>query len=295
VPGDLRLRAGTDSRLHLSVAGTAAASTSLGWISTDHALKVIAHLLVRIADRGPDARARDFANPADVQALRASLSSVLSDAPPPAPRPPAEPIGVHPLNTGQLALGVAVAFGYAEAAVLQRLAQRAAACGATSMQTSPARALMIIGLDADAAIELTAAAAAAGFLVRPDDPRRYVVACAGAPACDSAKLSTRELAPAIAEAARPFLDGSLTIHVSGCAKGCAHPGAAALTFIGPNRLVVQGRAGDTPHGTTSIANFIAGVSRLGAERRQLSAPDRSVDVVSRLGVAGVLAAMSAGT
>jgi precorrin-3B synthase len=154
---------------------------------------------------------------------------------------------------------------------------------------------MIIGLDADAAIELTAAAAAAGFLVRPDDPRRFVVACAGAPACGSALLSTRELALAIAEAARPILDGSLTIHVSGCAKGCAHPGAAALTFIGPDRLVVQGRAGDTPHGTTSMTNFIAGVSRLGAERRQLSAPDRSVDVVSRLGVAGMLAAMSAGT
>ena len=99
----------------------------------------------------------------------------------------------------------------------------------------------------------------------------------------------------IAEAARSFLDGSLTIHISGCAKGCAHPGAAALTFIGPNRLVIQGRAGDPPHGTTSIAHFIAGVSRLGEERQQRSAEDRSVDVVSRLGVTGVLAAMSAGT
>src|SRR6202040_905622 len=108
VPGDLRLRAGTDSRLHLSMAGTAAASTSLGWIPADHALGVIAHLLVRIADRGPDARARVSATPAGVQPLRASLASVLSDAPPRAPRPPAEPIGVHPLNTGQLALGVAV-------------------------------------------------------------------------------------------------------------------------------------------------------------------------------------------
>ncbi|HXC10588.1 MAG TPA: hypothetical protein VNV61_16765, partial [Steroidobacteraceae bacterium] len=184
---------------------------------------------------------------------------------------------------------------YAEAVVLQRLAQRAAACGAKSIQTSPGRSLLIIGLDAEGAEELTAAAAAAGFLVRPDDPRRFVVACAGAPACDSAKLSTRELAPVIAEAARSFLDGSLTIHISGCAKGCAHPGAAALTFIGPNRLVIQGRAGDTPHGTTSTAHFIAGVSRLGAERQQRSAEDRSVDVVSRLGVTGVLAAMSAGT
>jgi precorrin-3B synthase len=275
VPGDLRLRAVAHSRLHLSIAGTTATSTPLGWVAAHDAAQVIVRLMVRIAERGPEARARDFANPTDAQALRTLFTSMLSDAPPPAPRPPAEPIGVHALNTGKVALGVAVAFGHVEAAVLQRLAQRAAVCGAVSMQTSPGRSLLIIGLKAGAADELTAAAAGTGFLVRPDDPRRFVVACAGAPACGSAKLSTRELAPAIAEAARPFLDGSLTIHVSGCAKGCAHPGAAALTFIGPNRLVIQGRAGDVPHGTISITDFIASLSRLG--------------------VTGVLAAMGAGT
>jgi precorrin-3B synthase len=295
VPGDLRLRAGAHSRLHLSIAGTTATSTHLGWVAADDAAPAIVRLLVCIADRGPQARARDFANPDGVQTLRALLASLLGDAPPPAPRPPAEPIGVHSLNTGKVALGVAVAFGYVEAAVLQRLARHAAACGALSMQPSPGRSLLIIGLDAAATIELTAAAAAAGFLVRPDDPRRFVVACAGAPACDSAKLSTRELASAIAEAASPFLDGSLTIHVSGCAKGCAHPGAAALTFVGPNRLVIQGRAGDTPQGTTSITDFIAGVSRLGVKRQQERSRDRSVDIVSKLGARGVLAAMGAGT
>lgn len=295
VPGDLRLRADAHSRLHLSIAGTTAGSTPLGWVTARDAAQVMVRLLVRIADRGPEARARDFANPADVQALRTLLSSMLSDAPTPSPRQPAEPIGVHALKTGNVALGVAVAFGYVEAAVLQRLAQLAAARGAMSMQTAPGRSLLIIGLDARAADELAAAAAAAGFIVRPDDPRRFVVACAGAPACSSATLSTRELAPAIAEAARPFLDGSLTIHVSGCAKGCAHPGAAALTFIGPNRLVIQGRAGDIPHGTASISDFIAGVSRLGAKRQQERSQGRSVDIVSRLGVTGVLASMGAGT
>jgi precorrin-3B synthase len=295
VPGDLRLRAGTNSRLHLSIAGTTAASTPLGWLAADDAAQAIVRLLVRIADRGPETRARDFANPTDMPALRALLASMLSDDPPPSPRPPAEPIGVHALNTGKVALGIALAFGYVEAAGLRRLAQQAAACGALSIQPAPGRSLLIIGLDAAAAVELTAAAAGAGFLVRPDDPRRFVVACAGAPACDSAQLSTRELAPAIAAAARAFLDGSLTIHVSGCTKGCAHPNAAALTLIGPNRLVIQGRAGDAPSGTTSITDFIAGVSRLGVKREQQSSQDRSVDIVSKLGVAGVLAAMSAGT
>jgi precorrin-3B synthase len=295
VPGDLRLQAGAHSRLHVSIAGTAATSTSLGWVQADHAAKIIVQLLARIADRGPDARARDFTNPADVQALRALVAGMVSDAPPPTPRPPAEPIGLYPLNTGKVALGVAVAFGYAEAAVLKRLAQRAAACGATSIQPSPGRSLLIIGLDADAAVALTIVAADAGFIVRRDDPRRFVIACAGAPACGSAKLATRELALGVAEAARAFLDGSLTIHVSGCTKGCAHPGAAALTFVGPNRLVIQGRAGDTPHSMSSLTDFIAGVSRLGVERQQQSSEGRSVDIVSRLGVTGMLAAMCAGT
>ena len=130
--------------------------------------------------------------------------------------------------------------------------------------------------------------------MRPDDARRSVVACAGAPACASALLSTRQLASAIAQAAGPLLDGSLAIHVSGCSKGCAHPGAAALTLAGPDRLVVQGRAGDTPHGRTSAAEFIAGLARLNTERQRApGAQECSADMVSRLGRIRVLAVMGA--
>jgi sulfite reductase beta subunit-like hemoprotein len=135
----------------------------------------------------------------------------------------------------------------------------------------------------------TAVAAAAGFLVRADDPRRNVVACAGAPACRAGMLSTRELAPAIAEAAKQILDGSLTIHVSGCAKGCAHPGIAALTVVGPEGLVVEGRAAAPPDATLSAAEFIAGLPRLqSARQRSSGALERSADAVSRLGKRGVL-------
>jgi precorrin-3B synthase len=293
VPGDLRLQADAASRLHVSIAGTGASATGLGWIEPPHALEVIVHVLGSIANRGTSARARDLANGADAQALRSSLAGVLSDAPPPAPRPPAEPIGSHRLRDGRAAFGVALAFGYTEASVLRRMAHAAAGCGATSIQPAPGRALLAIGLDAAATSEFAASAAAAGFVVRPDDARRFVVACAGAPACGSAMLSTRQLAPAIADAARPILDGSLTIHVSGCAKGCAHPGTAALTLIGPDRLVVQGRAGDTPHGRTSAAEFIAGLARLHTERQRAPGAELcSADTVSRLGPIRVLAAMN---
>jgi precorrin-3B synthase len=293
VPGDLRLQAGMASRLHVSIAGTGESATGLGWVEPNHALEVIVHILGSIANRGTGARARHVANGADAHALRASLAAVLSGEPPPALRPPAEPIGNHRLNNGQSAFGMALAFGYTEAGVLKRIAHAAAHCGATSIQPAPGRALLTIGLSAAAANEFAASAAAAGFVVRPDDARRYVVACAGAPACASAMLSTRELAPAIAQDAKPFLDGSLTIHVSGCAKGCAHPGAAALTLIGPDRLVVQGRAGDTPHGTISAATFVAGLPRLQAERQRSHARQEcSAEMVSRLGPVGVLAVMS---
>jgi precorrin-3B synthase len=294
VPGDLRLRADSASRLHVSMAGTAASATGLGWVEPHRALEVIVHVLGSIANRGTSARARDLANGADTRALRASLAGALSDEPPPASRPPAEPIGSHRLNDGQAAFGMALAFGYAEAGVLKRIAHAAARCGATSVQPAPGRALLTIGLGAAAMSEFAAAAAAAGFVVRPDDARRYVVACAGAPACGSALLSTRQLAPMIAQAAGPFLDGSLTIHVSGCPKGCAHPGAAALTLIGPDRLVVHGRAGDAPHGATSAAAFIAGLPRLHARRQRSHAgEERSADTVSRLGPIGVLEVMGA--
>jgi precorrin-3B synthase len=296
VPGDLRLRADDNARLHVSIAGKASSATSLGWTLRQHAVTVIVRVLARIASRGIDARARDFVNSADVQVLRASIADVLSEAPPPSPRPAAEPVGVHRLSTRRVALGVALGFGYTEAATLKRLVQVAAACGAHSMQTSPGRTLLFIGLDADSASELAAAASAAGFIVRPDDPRRFVVACAGAPACNSAKLSTRELAPVIAEAAGLFLDGSVTIHVSGCAKGCAHPGATALTYVAPDRLVVRGCAADPLDGTVSVAHFIAGLPRLNALRQQSHGiQESSASIVSRLGATGVLAAMSAST
>jgi precorrin-3B synthase len=292
VPGDLRLRAGPDSRLHLSIAGTAAAAMSLGWTKSHDALEVMVRVLAGIAGRGTDARARDFADDAGLCVLRASLANLLSDEAAPQPRPAAEPVGIQALRNGQAALGVALAFGYSEAGALKSFAEIAARCGATSIQPAPGRALLILGLMGAGLTECTAAAAAAGFVVRPDDPRRHVVACAGAPACGSAKLSTRALAPAIAQAAAPLLDGSLIIHLSGCAKGCAHPGAAALTLVGPDRLVVLGRAGDTPHGTAAAADFIGGLVRLQAQwRRPHAAGERSVDMLTRLGAARVLAVM----
>ena len=284
VPADLRLRVVSASRFHLSVAGNAATAVNLGWVEPGRAVHAMAQLLMAIANRGEAARARDFATDGDT--LRASLAGMLTPGAPP-PRPRAEPVGTHRLNDGRVARGIAPAFGYGEAGSLKRLTHAAEAFGAASIRPAPGRALLFIGLTPAAAEEFAAVAADDGWVVQPDDVRRHVIACAGAPACASALLSTRQLAPAIAQAAKPLLDGSITIHVSGCAKGCAHPGAAALTLVGPDRLVLQGRAFDAPQGRISPANLLAGLERLQTEvlqsRTEDSAEMPCAQMLSRLG------------
>ena len=69
-----------------------------------------------------------------------------------------------------------------------------------------------------------------------------IAACPGAPACASATV------PARADAARLQALGYAGLHVSGCAKGCAHP-APTRTLVGRDGLydlVRHGRAGDPP-------------------------------------------------
>jgi precorrin-3B synthase len=293
VPADLRLRLISSSRFHLSMAGNAAAAMNLGWVEPARAVHAIAQVLIAIADRGEAARARDFADTGDI--LRASLAGMLTPGAPP-PRPRAEPIGTHRLNDGRVARGIAPPFGYGEAGAFKRLAHAAAACGAASIRPAPGRALLFVGLTPAAADEFLSVAAADGWVVRPDDVRRHVVACAGAPACASASLSTRQLAPAIAHAAKSLLDGSITIHVSGCAKGCAHPGAAALTFVGPDRLVLQGRAFDAPQGRVLPTNLIAGLERLQAEilqsRNEHKAQMPCAQMLSMLGARRLIESLS---
>ncbi|WP_299043196.1 cobalamin biosynthesis protein CobG [uncultured Tateyamaria sp.] len=79
-----------------------------------------------------------------------------------------------------------------------------------------------------------------GFITDPTDPLLHIHACPGAPACASATVDTRQLARQLA---KPGL------HVSGCAKGCAHPRPAPTTLVGNNGaydLVENGHPWDAP-------------------------------------------------
>ena len=123
-------------------------------------------------------------------------------------------------------------FGQIHAETLLALA------GFGALRVTPWRMLLIEG--ADSAPKLP------GLISRHDDPMLRVVACTGAPGCLQAKQPTRSLARDLA----PHVPEGTILHVSGCAKGCAHPGPAFRTLTAQVHgfdVIRDGRAGDAAH------------------------------------------------
>jgi len=86
------------------------------------------------------------------------------------------------------------------------------------------------------------------LIVDPGDPRLRVAACVGAPGCRRGTTAVLDHAGRWAALLGPgdAADG-IALHVSGCAKGCAHPGPAPLTLVaeeGRYGLVADGSAAD---------------------------------------------------
>ena len=256
---DVRLRAEASNdamSLRVSVGGDGASAVQLGAVLPAQGVAAATRLLEVIARHGRDARARDVLAGEGVARFHSALRELIA----PAVRESDEPdfrlpvderrvdaIGTHRLRDGSLAAGIGLAFGHTDATALEKLIDAAADAGASGMRTAPGRTLLTIGLTGETAPSFIAAAEQLGFIVRADDPRRRVVACAGAPVCASAHIAARTMAPRIAESAAPFVSDQLVIHISGCAKGCAHPGHAALTVVGTAAgcaLITDGSPGD---------------------------------------------------
>jgi precorrin-3B synthase len=263
VAADIRVRAQSSNgatMLRLAVGGDDTTALDLGAIALDDGVEAVSRLLCVLAERGARARdivaaeglacfadALEFARRGSVaRHHREDTKSMESGF---VPRQGSDAIGLHELRDGSLACGIGLAFGHAEASTLEQLVNAAAAAGAHGLRTAPNRSLLAIGLTSAGVTRFVAAAAQLGFVIRPDDPRRHVIACAGAPLCTSAYIAARAMAPRLAATAAPYLSKGLTIHVSGCAKGCAHPGAASLTVVGtPDGcdLIANGSARDAP-------------------------------------------------
>jgi precorrin-3B synthase len=247
---DIRLRAVEGPRLHVAIGGDAAHADSLGTVAPPDAVATVMQLLGTVAAHGPQARARDV-----IFAGRGSMP----------PRITADPIGHFGLRDGMVAVGIGFAFGHTDATALADLICAVRHAGASGLRAAPGRTLLVVGLAEIQVASFVEAAQTLGFIVDRVDPRRRVVACAGAPVCAAAEIAARSLAPAIARSAAPLLAPDDVIHVSGCSKGCAHHGRATLTAIGRDGQC-DVLVGDEPAGRCAAAVLPQRLGKLAAAR-----------------------------
>lgn len=123
-------------------------------------------------------------------------------------------------------------FGQAHANQLKLLAEEVEA-----FRLTPWRLLILEGADRPPEID--------GLIVTAEDVRQSVSACTGKPGCLQAAAQTRPLARHLAG----HVPAGKHLHVSGCAKGCAHPAATDFTLIARQvgfDLVCNGKSGDRP-------------------------------------------------
>lgn len=151
-------------------------------------------------------------------------------------------VGWLPYGAGHGAFGVGLPFGAADADMLTALAELSVRFGDGTLRLTPWRAVAIPGVTEPDG--LRAAVTALGLVVEPADPRIRIFACPGRPACAAATVATRDHAARLAA-----LGLTGTVHVSGCAKGCAHPARADITLVGADgsyAFIRNGRASDAP-------------------------------------------------
>ena len=199
---------------------------------------IVVSLALAFLARGPARRMVTLVEAIGPEAVfeAAGLTPVTIPAPPPPPRI----IGLLP----DAAFGFGLPFGATNGAVVAGLAALSERYGDGTLRVTPWRALVVPGVAPSGADALAAHGRALGLIADPADPRRSIAACPGQSGCASGTVDSRGDAAALVEFG---LAGP--VHVSGCAKGCAHPAAARVTLVGENGrygIVLGGRSGDPP-------------------------------------------------
>lgn len=289
VAADVRLRArawNSRTAIDVAVGGDAASARPIGAVSVEHARDAVLSVLRVIAERGQTARARDIVAAEGITPFGRAMAHIPIERVPASARAPADPVGEHALRNGRVAAGFGLAFGHADSTTIEELAGAAADAGATGLRAAPGRVLLVVDIAKEAARRLADRVARLGLIVVRDDPRRQIVACAGAPVCGAAEIPSRALAPSLAAGAATVGGDAPMVHVSGCAKGCACSRAVPLTVVGiAGRcgVVVNGSARDRPLATIRPEALPDALARLADTARRLRTPDESAaDVLSRL-------------
>ncbi len=272
----------------LSLGGTAETARPAGAFTEGDALDAVMILLRRLHAGGTSMRGRDL----DAEKLGLSGAAVPSSTATAAVRRPA---GLHVLPDGQVIAGVALPFCQVKAADLVAFAREVSRLGVNDIRLAPEHGLLVSGLNETEAKTLLERSRALGFITRAEDPANAIALCAGTAGCASAFYDTHALARLMIEEAPALLDGSFTLHLSGCPKGCAHPAPALLSVSGASLgygLVVNGSASVSPAAYIAANDVTTAVKRLDhLVRAEIKAGESARACLERLGAERIAAAL----
>lgn len=223
VLADVRLTAVDDRIWQLALAGDAGSATPIALHDRESAVAAAIARLRDIAQRGSHARGRDLLR----EGIASQAGSAIRQA-----GSTLRPGDMLSLLDGRCAAVVALPFGAATADTLATLGTEMHRLGIDELRLSPGRMLILLAADENTAQRALGHAAAFDVIVRPNDPRLRIVACAGAPACGSGFYNTRQLGHQLSAEHPEWLDDRFLLHLSGCEKQCAKPGGAHVDVIG---------------------------------------------------------------
>jgi len=220
----------------------------------------IARAFIEIASREQRQRMRDLSaeSLASIRSTMRSRLDALHENPPKDHGSLDRRIGLIELGD-RFAVGIAAPFGRVETDQLRRLVEVIATQGIAEIRLSPWRALYAGVSSRQSGQDILDAAKHEGLITDPRDPLLQIEACPGAPGCQSTALDTRGDGRRLA-ALLPRFGFAGTVHVSGCAKGCAKSGSSDLVLVGSEGrygIVRKGTAQDQPARRFSFAELAA--------------------------------------
>ncbi|NKK58579.1 precorrin-3B synthase [Rhizobium leguminosarum bv. viciae] len=290
VSADIRVVAQSHTDWLVAINGDGETATPVAIGPAEAAISAVGEILSLLAMLGQGRRARDI-DPALLRARFPAMDGIQFNPSRAAGIPLA---GSHRLADGKTILGVRPEFGQMRASDLVAFLDLAKAHGATAIRLAPGRGFFVIGLSADTVPAMQIAAAGHGFSTQPGENTEHIAACAGAGACGSAFYETRTLARRLIAAAPALFDGSLTLHLSGCAKGCAHA-RPALTLTGSTEgygLILNGLAADQPDERIAGGRIDFAIERLARSiEDNKDAGESTAACLTRLGATGVSKAL----
>ncbi len=273
----------------LGLAGDAAGAQTVAVLPQGEAVAAVMALLRKLSAMGRKARGRDL----DVREWQAYFGPFAASEPAAAQKILPLP-GIHQW-LDRAVLGLGLPFCQIDARTLIAFLGEMDAIGCREIRLAPDHGFFLIGIEPAHLDAARQRAAAHGFITRPGDPANAIALCAGSRGCASAFFDTQALARQLIAEGEALLDGSLTVHLSGCPKGCAHPAAAALTFTAAPTgyaLVVNGSASGSPDAyiaAKDVAAVLAALGRLAGDNRQ--AGESAAECLERLGRETILDAV----